>query len=88
MTSMAAWLTASGMTGLTLPGMIDEPAWRAGSRISPSPASGPRRQQAQVAADLEQRGRAGLEDARDLDEHVGVLRGLDQVLGAGEADAA
>ena len=41
-TSMAAWVTASGMTGLTLPGMIEEPAWRAGRRISPRPASGPR----------------------------------------------
>ena len=51
------------------------------------PASGPGRQEAQVAADLEQADRAGLEDARDLHEHVGVLGGLDQVLGSGEADA-
>ena len=29
--------TASGITGLTLPGMIDEPAWRGGRRISPKP---------------------------------------------------
>ena len=41
MTSMAAWLTASGITGFTLPGMIDEPACRCGRRISPKPASGP-----------------------------------------------
>src|SRR3546814_14501635 len=32
---------ASGTTGLTLPGMIDEPGCSAGSSISPSPASGP-----------------------------------------------
>ena len=29
------------MTGLTLPGMIDEPACRGGRRISPKPACGP-----------------------------------------------
>ena len=33
--------TDSGITGLTLPGMIDEPGCKAGSSISPSPASGP-----------------------------------------------
>src|SRR5690606_2208508 len=32
---------ASGMTGFTLPGMIDEPGWRSGRLISPSPARGP-----------------------------------------------
>ncbi len=86
-TSSATWLTASGITGLTLPGMMLEPACRRGSRISPSPASGPGAQQPQVAADLEQVHGVRLEDARDLDEHVGVLRGLDQVLGAREAHA-
>ena len=30
-----------GTTGLTLPGMIDEPACTAGSRISPNPPEGP-----------------------------------------------
>jgi hypothetical protein len=32
---------ASGITGLTLPGMIDEPGCRPCSSISPRPASGP-----------------------------------------------
>ena len=41
MTSKATWFITSGITGLTLPGMIDEPAWRAGRRISPNPACGP-----------------------------------------------
>ena len=41
MTSKATWLTTSGMTGLTLPGMIDEPACTGGRLISPSPARGP-----------------------------------------------
>ena len=32
---------ASGITGLTLPGMIDEPGCRSGRRSSPSPVRGP-----------------------------------------------
>src|SRR5699024_11823517 len=35
------WLTTSGITGLTLPGIIEEPAWRGGKLISPRPARGP-----------------------------------------------
>ena len=34
------WHTASGITGLTLPGMIDEPGCRSGSRISPARRAG------------------------------------------------
>ena len=41
MTSKQTWFTTSGITGLTLPGMMDEPAWRAGRRMSPTPACGP-----------------------------------------------
>ena len=41
MTRSAVWPTHSGTTGLTLPGMIDDPAWRAGRRISPRPVAGP-----------------------------------------------
>ncbi|MNV76821.1 hypothetical protein D3C71_1702010 [compost metagenome] len=41
MTSKQTWFITSGITGLTLPGMMDEPAWRAGSWISPIPACGP-----------------------------------------------
>ena len=40
-TCAAIIATASGITGLTLPGMIDEPGCNAGSAISPRPASGP-----------------------------------------------
>ena len=40
-TSKATWFTTSGMTGFTLPGMMEEPAWTAGSAISPMPARGP-----------------------------------------------
>ena len=37
----ATWLTTSGITGLTLPGIIDEPFCLAGRLISPNPALGP-----------------------------------------------
>ena len=41
MTCVQTWQTASQMTGLTLPGMIDEPGCRSGIRISASPVRGP-----------------------------------------------
>src|SRR5262245_9662994 len=41
MTRKATQLTTSGTTGLTLPGMIDEPGWIAGRLISARPARGP-----------------------------------------------
>ena len=34
-------MTTSGMTGLTLPGMIEEPFWSSGRKISPRPQRGP-----------------------------------------------
>src|SRR6218665_80526 len=37
----ATWLTASGITGLILPGMMEEPACLGGRLISPNPACGP-----------------------------------------------
>ncbi len=54
-TSKATWFMTSGITGLTLPGMMDEPAWRAGSRMSPKPACGPlesRRRSLQILLSL------------------------------------
>ena len=39
-TSNATWFITSGITGLTLPGMIDEPACRGGSLMSPKPSRG------------------------------------------------
>src|SRR5262249_36906632 len=35
------WLTTSGITGFTLPGIIEEPGCIAGSRISYNPQRGP-----------------------------------------------
>ncbi len=40
-TCAATWVTTSGMTGLTLPGMIELPFWSSGSVISARPARGP-----------------------------------------------
>ena len=37
----ATWITTSGITGLTLPGMIEEPFCSSGRRSSASPARGP-----------------------------------------------
>ena len=38
----AIWLTTSGITGLTFPGIIDEPGCIGGKLISPIPVRGPR----------------------------------------------
>ncbi len=40
-TCAATWSTTSGITGLTLPGMIDEPFCSSGSASSPMPVRGP-----------------------------------------------
>jgi hypothetical protein len=40
MTWKATWFTTSAMTGFTLPGMIEEPGWRAGRLSSKSPQRG------------------------------------------------
>ena len=51
----AIWLITSGITGLTFPGMIDEPGCIAGSLISPKPARGPllrRRRSLQILESL------------------------------------
>ncbi len=37
----ATCVTTSGITGFTLPGMIDEPFWSSGRKISARPARGP-----------------------------------------------
>ena len=35
------WFMASGKTGLTLPGIMEDPAWSSGKMISPKPPRGP-----------------------------------------------
>ena len=54
-TRAATWFTDSHSTGLTLPGMIDEPACSSGSSSSASPADGPLGEQPDVVGDLGQR---------------------------------
>lgn len=76
------WFTTSGMTGLTLAGMIEDPACLSGSRISPRPARGPedsRRRSLQILESLD-----GQALERGVHGHVGagVARGLQQVGGA------
>ena len=81
MTRNATWLTTSGITGLTLPGMIDEPACTAGRRISPKPGPRPARQQSQVVADLRELDGDALEQAGEQHERAHVGGRLDQVAG-------
>jgi hypothetical protein len=85
-TSKAIWLTTSGITGLTLPGMMDEPACTAGRLISPKPARGPlesRRRSLQLLDSLV----ATRLSTPDSCEGAAVLRGLDQVGRGGQRDA-
>ena len=56
------------MTGLILPGMIDEPTWTAGSRTSPIPPTGPEESSRRSAAILP----VTIADADDLCRHVDV----------------
>ena len=70
MTWAQTWRTASGITGFTLPGMIDDPFCSAGRTISPRPARGPTGHPPQVVADLRQRDGDHLERPRCGDEHV------------------
>ena len=51
-TCATTWQTASGITGLTLPGMIDEPGCRSGRWISARPARGPEEAQRRSLAIL------------------------------------
>ncbi len=41
MMSKHIWFMTSGMTGFTLPGMMEEPGWRGGRLISLRPQRGP-----------------------------------------------
>ena len=72
MTSKATWLTTSGITGLTLPGMIEDPAWTGGQIDLAEAGARARGQQPQVVADLGQLHGAPLEHAGQL--HEGARR--------------
>ena len=62
--------TASGMTGLTLPGMIEEPGWTAGRRSSPRPPNGPEAAQPQVVGDREKHAADAGEGVGERDRRV------------------
>ena len=78
-TCAATWSTTSGMTGLTLPGMIDEPFWSSGSCSSTEPGARARAHQHQVVGDLGQRHGHDLERAVQLDQRVAVGLRLEAV---------
>ena len=73
-TCAATCVTTSGMTGLTLPGMIEEPFWSSGRKISARPGARAGAEEAQVVRDLRQGDGDRLQRARGLDE--AVARGL------------
>ena len=75
---------ASGTTGLTLPGMIDEPGCRSGMCSSPRPVFGPGAHPAQVVADLGERDGDRAQRAGCLDEAVAVGLRLEVVLRLGD----
>ena len=69
-------VTTSAITGLTLPGMIDEPGCRSGSRISASPVRGPLAHPPQVVRDLHERDRERAQLPARLHQRVArALRG-------------
>ena len=70
------WVTASGITGFTLPGMIELPGCRSGRRISASPVFGPDAIQRRSLAILIERHREHAQVARQPDQLVaGALGG-------------
>ena len=82
MTSIAACPTASADHRVDLAGHDRlEPACTAGRRDLAEPGARARRQQPEIGRDLEQVDGMRLEDAGHLDEGVGVLGGVHQVLG-------
>jgi hypothetical protein len=84
---MAAWADGLGNHGVDLAGH-DRGTGLAGRQADLAQARvGTRREQPQIVGALQQAGGQGLEDAADLDEDVGVLRGLDEVLRPGQPQA-
>ena len=72
MTCAATCVTTSQITGLTLPGMIEEPFWSSGRISSPRPGARAGAHPAQVVRDLRERGGDDLERARGLDQRIAV----------------
>ena len=86
-TRAATMSTASGMTGLTLPGMIDEPGCRSGIAISPRPGVRAGAHPAQVVADLGEADRDGAQRTGQLDQPVARALRLEVVARLGQRQA-
>ena len=84
-TRQATCIADSQMTGFTLPGMIDEPGWVAGSDSSKMPQRGPDAEPADVVGDFRERNGDRLQFAVGFDERVlgglgfGVVRRLGEL---------
>jgi len=74
-TSKQTWFTTSGMTGLTLPGMMVEPGCNFAQEIHLP----------KVARDLDEIDGVRLEDAGDFHKRIGVGRFAHQIFTAGKA---
>ena len=75
----ATWVTTSGITGLTLPGMIELPFWSSGQEDLAEAGARARPHQPQVVGDLRQRDGDDLQRAGGLDEAVARGLGLERV---------
>ena len=80
-------MAASQMTGLTLPGMIEEPGCRSGMAISPRPVLGPEPIQRRSLLIFMNEYRDVAQLAGGLDEAVAVGLGLEVVAGLGQRQA-
>ena len=83
----ATWITTSGITGLTLPGMIEEPFCSSGRRSSASPRARAGAHQRQVVGDLVERDGVDLQRAGQLDQRVAVALRLEGVERRGDRQA-
>ena len=79
-TCALTWSTTSGRTGLTLPGMIEEPFWSFGQEDLADPGARARAHEREVVGDLGQRHRDHLQRTGQLDQRVTVGLRLERVL--------
>ena len=82
------WLTISGIDGLILPGMIDEPGCTAGSLISSMPVRGPITMRRRSLAILLRSSASTRSDALNAGHVAHALHELDAVLADAQVEAA